>query len=113
MCYFSYSHPTFAAKNKKPTPGGDKKVGQSANHQKNNEETLLFSHSMLRCRLWRSKCSTTRWQEQSRIGASATAVRGTSKEPTEAVVTLRCEQQGDGSKPDVARLQGRVEVQDD
>ncbi len=35
------------------------------------------------------------------------------KEPTEAVVTLRCEQQGDGSKPDVARLQGRVEVQDD
>lgn len=63
MRYFACSHSTFAAKYKKPTPGGDKKVGQSANHQKNNEETLLFSHSMLRRSLWRSKCPTTRWQE--------------------------------------------------
>ena len=34
MRYFACSHSTFVAKYKKPTPGGDKKVGQSANHQK-------------------------------------------------------------------------------
>lgn len=43
MRSFAYSHPIFAAKDKKPTFGGDKKVGQSVNNQKSNEETLRYA----------------------------------------------------------------------